>query len=42
VEDRIPGWLQHCHKMCCGKGGLVCFGGGFTAGMLFSDGWTCI
>ena len=17
VEDRIPGWLQHCHKMCC-------------------------
>ena len=20
VEDRIPGWLQHCHKMCCEKG----------------------
>jgi len=19
VEDRIPGWLQHCHKMCCEK-----------------------
>jgi len=21
VEDRIPGGLQHCHKMCCKKGG---------------------
>jgi len=21
VEDRIPGGLQHCHKMCCEKGG---------------------
>ena len=21
VEDRIPGWLQHCHKICCEKGG---------------------
>jgi len=20
IEDRIPGWLQHCHKMCCEKG----------------------
>ena len=21
MEDRIPGWLQHYHKMCCKKGG---------------------
>ena len=21
VEDGIPGGLQHCHKMCCEKGG---------------------
>jgi len=21
VEDRIPGWLQHCYKICCEKGG---------------------
>jgi len=21
VEDRISGRLQHCHKMCCEKGG---------------------
>ena len=21
VEDGIPGWLQHCHKTCCEKGG---------------------
>ena len=21
VEDRISRWLQHCHKMCCEKGG---------------------
>jgi len=21
MEDRISGWLQHCHKMCCEKGG---------------------
>ena len=21
VEDGIPRWLQHCHKMCCEKGG---------------------
>ena len=21
MEDEIPGWLQHCHKMCCEKGG---------------------
>ena len=20
MEDRIPGWLQHYHKMCCKKG----------------------
>ena len=20
IEDRIPGWLQHCHKMYCKKG----------------------
>ena len=20
IEDRIPGWLQHCHKTCCEKG----------------------
>jgi len=33
VEDRIPRGLQHCHKTCCKKGGLVCFGGGTTAGM---------
>jgi len=43
MEDRIPGWLQHYHKMCCEKGGChgrqACmFGGNFTAGMLFLDG----
>jgi len=21
IEDRIPRWLQHCHKMYCEKGG---------------------
>ena len=21
IEDRIPRWLQHCHKTCCKKGG---------------------
>ena len=21
IEDRIPGWLQHYHKMCCKKDG---------------------
>jgi len=21
VEDRIPGWVQDCHKMCCEKDG---------------------
>ena len=21
VEDKIPRWLQHRHKMCCKKGG---------------------
>ena len=21
IEDRIHGWLQHCHKTCCKKGG---------------------
>jgi len=21
IEDRIPGWLQHCHKTCSEKGG---------------------
>ena len=20
MEDRIPGWLQHCYEMCCEKG----------------------
>jgi len=20
MEDRIPGWLQHCYKVCCEKG----------------------
>jgi len=33
VEDGIPGWLQYRHKMCCKKGGLVCFGDDFTTGM---------
>jgi len=33
VEDEIPGWLQHYHKICCEKGGLVYFGGNFTVGM---------
>ena len=22
MEDGIPGGLQHCHEMCCEKGGL--------------------
>ena len=33
VEDRIPGGLQHRHKTCCKKGGLIGFRGGITAGM---------
>ena len=33
VEDGISRWLQHHHKICCKKGGLVYFGGDFTAGM---------
>jgi len=24
MEDGIPGWLQHCYKMCYEKGG--CYG----------------
>ena len=31
--NRIPGWLQHFHKTCCKKGGLVCFGDDFTVRM---------
>jgi len=23
MEDGIPRWLQHCHKICCEKDGLV-------------------
>ena len=23
IEDRIPRWLQHHHKVCCEKGELV-------------------
>ena len=23
LEDEIPEWLQHCHKVCYEKGGLV-------------------
>jgi len=42
VEDRISGGLQHRHEMCCKKGGLVWFRGGFTTGTLFPDRWTCI
>jgi len=42
VEDRIPRWLQHHHKTCCKKGGLVYFEDDFTIEMLFPDGWTCI
>ena len=33
MEDGISGGLQHHHKMCCKKGGLVYFGDDFTAGM---------
>ena len=33
MEDRIPRGLQHYYKMCCKKGGLVCFRGNITAGM---------
>ena len=33
VEDRIPGRLQHYHKTCCEKGGLVCFGDDFIVEM---------
>ena len=29
-------------KVATMEGGLVWFRGGFTAGMLFSDRWTCI
>jgi len=42
MKDRIPGELQHYYKMCCEKGGLVWFEGGFTVGTLFPDRWTCI
>ena len=42
MEDGISGWLQHRHETCCKKGGLVWFGGGFTAEMLFPDRWTYI
>ena len=42
VEDGIPRWLQHCHKTCCKKGGLVCFGDDLTVRMLSLDEWTCI
>jgi len=42
VEDRISGGLQYHYEMCCEKGGLVWFRGGFTMGTLFPDRWTCI
>jgi len=29
-------------KIAAVEGGLVCFGGDFTMGMLFLDKWTCI
>ena len=40
MKDRIPRWMQHCHKMCCKKGGhrgrqACMFGGNFTTGMYF-------
>jgi len=37
MEDGISGGLQHCYEMCCEKGGLVWFRGGFTVGTLFPD-----
>jgi len=42
IEDGISRGLQHHHEMCCEKGGLVWFRGGFTMGTLFPDRWTCI
>ena len=33
MKDGIPRELQHYHKMCYEEGGLVCFGGDFTAEM---------
>jgi len=37
VEDGISGRLQHRHKMCCEKGGLICFEDNFTMEMLFPN-----
>jgi len=38
MEDRIPRWLQHCHrcivrKVATVEDGLVCFRGDITTGM---------
>ena len=47
MEDRIPGGLQHHHKMCYEKGGYhgrqACMiWRWFHRGMLFPDEWTYI
>jgi len=47
MEDGIPGWLQHCHEMCCEKGGhcerQACMvQRWFHRGDIIPDKWTCI
>jgi len=45
MEDEIPGWLQHCYKACCEKGGYcgrqaLIVGKECTVEMCFLDEWT--
>ena len=45
MEDRIPKWFQHCHKVCCKKGGhcrrwALIVGKECTVEMCFLDEWT--
>ena len=46
MDDGIPGWLQHCHKVYCEKGGCygrqaLIVGMECTTEMYFPDEWTC-
>jgi len=46
MKDRIPRWLQYCHKVCCEKDGYhgrhaLIVGKEYTVEMCFLDEWTC-
>ena len=45
MENRIPGWLYHCHEVCCEKDShcerwALIVDKEYTAEMYFLDKWT--